>query len=217
FQGCHKAYSRLENMKTHQRSHTGEKPYPCERCRLRESVLERNRTHSSEKPYVCRAAVGCSKRYTDPSSLRKHIKTVHGAEAYATKKFKGENSDRPSPDEPHQPAVVGGSFATVRALVRLLHFGRRRLSGIDKRADWTNGSPTAAQPDDASVVSIGSSGRGDIPSVSTEDIDQLIESSQNVAPFQHGPPETLPEHQQQQQQQDFSSNLALGLCHYFEI
>lgn len=41
-----------------------------------------------KKPYICKAP-GCTKRYTDPSSLRKHVKTVHGAEFYANKKHKG--------------------------------------------------------------------------------------------------------------------------------
>ena len=41
-----------------------------------------------KKPYVCKAP-GCTKRYTDPSSLRKHVKTVHGPEFYANKKHKG--------------------------------------------------------------------------------------------------------------------------------
>lgn len=41
-----------------------------------------------QKPYICKAP-GCTKRYTDPSSLRKHVKTVHGAEFYANKKHKG--------------------------------------------------------------------------------------------------------------------------------
>lgn len=40
---------------------------------------------------MCKAP-GCTKRYTDPSSLRKHVKTVHGAEFYANKKHKGGNS-----------------------------------------------------------------------------------------------------------------------------
>lgn len=35
---------------------------------------------------------GCTKRYTDPSSLRKHVKTVHGPEAHVTKK---QRSDAP--------------------------------------------------------------------------------------------------------------------------
>lgn len=44
-----------------------------------------------QKPYVCKAP-GCTKRYTDPSSLRKHVKTVHGAEFYANKKHKGDGT-----------------------------------------------------------------------------------------------------------------------------
>ena len=40
---------------------------------------------------MCKA-IGCTKRYTDPSSLRKHVKTVHGPDFYATKKHKGNDS-----------------------------------------------------------------------------------------------------------------------------
>jgi transcriptional activator cubitus interruptus len=43
-----------------------------------------------QKPYVCKAQ-GCDKRYTDPSSLRKHVKTIHGVDFYANKKHKGNN------------------------------------------------------------------------------------------------------------------------------
>lgn len=38
---------------------------------------------------------GCTKRYTDPSSLRKHVKTVHGPEAHITKKHRGDTGPRP--------------------------------------------------------------------------------------------------------------------------
>lgn len=51
---------------------------------------------SWQKPYVCKIP-GCTKRYTDPSSLRKHVKTVHGPEAHVTKK---QRSDVPPRQQP---------------------------------------------------------------------------------------------------------------------
>lgn len=54
----------------------------------------------SQKPYICKAP-GCTKRYTDPSSLRKHVKTVHGAEFYANKRHKGTPSHPSSSDDGH--------------------------------------------------------------------------------------------------------------------
>ena len=56
-----------------------------------------------QKEYVCQIA-GCDKSYTDPSSLRKHVKTVHGEDAFRQKKYKrtddpnnnNYNNSRPS-------------------------------------------------------------------------------------------------------------------------
>lgn len=56
---------------------------------LTASLLLRARRFPGQKPYVCKIP-GCTKRYTDPSSLRKHVKTVHGPDAHVTKKHRGD-------------------------------------------------------------------------------------------------------------------------------
>ncbi len=53
---------------------------------------------------MCKAP-GCTKRYTDPSSLRKHVKTVHGADFYANKRHKGGNG----PKDNSEDSGPGGS------------------------------------------------------------------------------------------------------------
>ena len=87
-----------------------------------------------QKPYVCKAP-GCTKRYTDPSSLRKHVKTVHGSEFYANKKHKGDGTD--DKDNPRKPGEDGSGGVKKECLntTQVNSAGERRHSQVIMKSE----------------------------------------------------------------------------------
>ena len=143
---CGKTYARISTLRSHLKSHSGEKPYQCSICQKSftqaANLTAHLRTHSGEKPFKCPV---CHRGFSQSSSVTTHMRTHSGDRPYKcsvcnkgfadsstlTKHYRTHTGEKP-----YQCKICEARFSQSGNLNRHMRTHRHHFpSGIDSSSN----------------------------------------------------------------------------------